>query len=90
MVKQAFNDSTNAINKANWGPNPALKKQWYNQYSYYPKDAGFMLTTTASSSAFGKSCNKLAAKEAISMQISYGDHALVLMIYAQQSNLWSP
>ncbi|HGJ5868213.1 DUF2867 domain-containing protein [Arsenophonus nasoniae] len=48
-VKQAFIDSHNAINKADWGSDPTLKTHWCTKYSYYPKDAGFTLTTTATS-----------------------------------------
>ncbi|MDR5615702.1 DUF2867 domain-containing protein [Arsenophonus sp.] len=61
-IKQAFIHSPNAINKADWGSDPILKTKWCDQYSYYPKDAGFTLTTRATSRTIWQIVQQIGGK----------------------------
>lgn len=79
-VKETLADEAAALDNKDWGYSPAVRSRWKPGYGYYPKNAGYTVSTPASAASLGIQCNKSAENKAIFMVMRYGKYAPLWMI----------
>lgn len=62
-VRRTLKEEEKLVNSSDWGYDPQAFSRWRPQYGYYPKQAGFSVTTQASAQALWQVINGIGGKE---------------------------
>jgi len=62
-VRTTLAEEADAVDNADWGYDPEVRKRWRPGYGYYPKQAGSTLGTTASSESLWHTVQQIGGKD---------------------------
>jgi uncharacterized protein YbjT (DUF2867 family) len=62
-VKETLRHEDKVVNSADWGYDPEARARWRPGYGFYPKQAGYQCSTTASSEALWHVVQQIGGKE---------------------------
>ncbi|UBX48028.1 SDR family oxidoreductase [Providencia alcalifaciens] len=62
-VRTTLAEEASAIDNSDWGYDPEVRKRWRPGYGYYPKQAGFTFSTTASTESLWHTVQQIGGKE---------------------------